>query len=223
MKPNEIQDLREVIDSSSAPVVVLVIAEGCENVKPTAQDLLEKELIRIPHPVTYRHICVSEEEMSFPRYGTPALYFFLPKNQTPVFWRTMGIMSTLEKDIETVYTMMTKQVSYEEARFEPEDFKKIQEVDDFLQKEEKNMTSFPSAFQQARGLAKEMWKASKVAAKGLPVLVDAETGFQRFSTCQSCEHFEKSSNRCKQCGCFMKTKTQLASASCPVGKWKAIV
>ena len=27
---------------------------------------------------------------------------------------------------------------------------------------------------------------------------------------------------CKKCGCFMKEKTKLAHASCPVGKWDAV-
>lgn len=41
----------------------------------------------------------------------------------------------------------------------------------------------------------------------------------RFSICSGCEFFKKNGNRCKKCGCFMKLKTQLAAAKCPIGKW----
>lgn len=41
----------------------------------------------------------------------------------------------------------------------------------------------------------------------------------RLSICQGCEFFKKSGNRCKKCGCFMKLKTHLENAKCPIGKW----
>ena len=41
----------------------------------------------------------------------------------------------------------------------------------------------------------------------------------RWETCQACEHFYKPTGTCKECGCFMKLKTKLRAASCPVGKW----
>jgi hypothetical protein len=40
----------------------------------------------------------------------------------------------------------------------------------------------------------------------------------RLKICQSCEFFSKSS-RCKKCKCFMKLKTELADARCPIHKW----
>ena len=43
---------------------------------------------------------------------------------------------------------------------------------------------------------------------------------RRFAECQGCEHFIKDSSRCKKCGCFMKVKTRIATARCPVGKWE---
>ena len=42
----------------------------------------------------------------------------------------------------------------------------------------------------------------------------------RFSECQSCEHFIKPTSQCKKCGCFMKVKTRIATARCPIGKWE---
>jgi hypothetical protein len=41
----------------------------------------------------------------------------------------------------------------------------------------------------------------------------------RLEICKGCEHFSKLSLRCKKCGCFMKLKTQLEKAYCPIGKW----
>jgi len=41
----------------------------------------------------------------------------------------------------------------------------------------------------------------------------------RWSLCQSCEYLFKPTGTCKKCGCFMKVKTKLAKAKCPIGKW----
>lgn len=41
----------------------------------------------------------------------------------------------------------------------------------------------------------------------------------RLQICQTCDFYRKSTNQCKKCGCFMKLKTTLAQAKCPLGKW----
>ena len=41
----------------------------------------------------------------------------------------------------------------------------------------------------------------------------------RLKICQTCEFFKVNGSRCKKCGCFMKAKTTLEMAKCPVGKW----
>jgi hypothetical protein len=46
-----------------------------------------------------------------------------------------------------------------------------------------------------------------------------ELAAYRLSICSTCEFFKKTGNRCKKCGCFMKLKTTLAHAKCPIGKW----
>ena len=43
---------------------------------------------------------------------------------------------------------------------------------------------------------------------------------KRFAECQGCEHFVKPTSQCKKCGCFMKVKTRIATAACPIGKWE---
>jgi len=44
---------------------------------------------------------------------------------------------------------------------------------------------------------------------------------QRLSICEACPHLNKALYTCKQCGCFMKLKTRLAAAECPLEdkKW----
>ena len=42
---------------------------------------------------------------------------------------------------------------------------------------------------------------------------------ERFSICQSCPELIKLTSQCKKCGCFMKIKTKLLHATCPLEKW----
>ena len=48
---------------------------------------------------------------------------------------------------------------------------------------------------------------------------DGDLSEYRLKICQACEFFKKNGSRCKKCGCFMKIKTTLEMAKCPVGKW----
>jgi len=41
----------------------------------------------------------------------------------------------------------------------------------------------------------------------------------RFLICSDCDRLLKTTHTCKECGCFMKAKTWLKSAKCPLGKW----
>ena len=42
---------------------------------------------------------------------------------------------------------------------------------------------------------------------------------KRLEVCKSCEFFLPRSERCKLCGCFMRLKTTLELARCPMGYW----
>jgi hypothetical protein len=42
---------------------------------------------------------------------------------------------------------------------------------------------------------------------------------ERLAICTGCEFFNHITAGCKKCGCFMKVKTKLENATCPVGKW----
>lgn len=41
----------------------------------------------------------------------------------------------------------------------------------------------------------------------------------RLSICAECPFFRKGAQQCRKCGCFMKLKTRLHRANCPMGKW----
>lgn len=41
----------------------------------------------------------------------------------------------------------------------------------------------------------------------------------RLAICRGCEFFKPRTERCGKCGCFMKLKTKLENAKCPIGKW----
>lgn len=41
----------------------------------------------------------------------------------------------------------------------------------------------------------------------------------RLAICRECPYFRASTEQCRKCGCFMKLKTTLQRAKCPVGKW----
>jgi hypothetical protein len=41
----------------------------------------------------------------------------------------------------------------------------------------------------------------------------------RLKICNECEWFKKSLQKCRKCGCFMKLKTTLQEAKCPMEKW----
>lgn len=42
---------------------------------------------------------------------------------------------------------------------------------------------------------------------------------QRYNICKECPMLINISKQCKKCGCFMKVKTKLLHATCPIGKW----
>ena len=47
---------------------------------------------------------------------------------------------------------------------------------------------------------------------------DKDIVLNRIDYCKNCQ-FLTPKFKCTKCGCFMKIKTQLAHAKCPIGKW----
>lgn len=48
---------------------------------------------------------------------------------------------------------------------------------------------------------------------------DEELIQYRLEICNSCPALNKRTMRCKKCGCFMKLKSTLKQAKCPLEKW----
>lgn len=46
-----------------------------------------------------------------------------------------------------------------------------------------------------------------------------DVAISRFDICKACPELTPITDQCKKCGCFMKIKTKLEKASCPLGKW----
>jgi hypothetical protein len=46
-----------------------------------------------------------------------------------------------------------------------------------------------------------------------------ELAVYRLEICKACPNFRPKTETCKKCGCFMKLKTKLEQAVCPIGKW----
>ena len=42
---------------------------------------------------------------------------------------------------------------------------------------------------------------------------------ERLKHCKECEHFDKESVRCKECGCELFARASESFNSCPIGKW----
>lgn len=208
-------ELKDLIDTAQYPVVTVVLAEGCESFKSKFLTDLENQIRGQQNPVHLHTICYREEPIMFPRPLTQVVYYFAPKNYTPLFYRQGQRAMDIPIDIVTAYKMI-EGMSYAEAAFGIENKEKYEQTEEMMKTED--TSQFPSIFQQARNLAKEMWITGKHAAQGLPVIVEAETAFNRFSICQGCE-FLRENFRCEKCGCFMKAKTQLAASACPIGKW----
>jgi hypothetical protein len=49
--------------------------------------------------------------------------------------------------------------------------------------------------------------------------VDQEEFDRRMSICMGCEFLKKPGLQCAKCGCFMKLKTKIDRAHCPIHKW----
>jgi len=77
----------------------------------------------------------------------------------------------------------------------------------------------PSTYNQLKGFILSAKDVVGGAMAGDGVLVSESVRELRLSICHGCEFFEKQSQRCTQCGCFMNTKSMFKQTYCPVSKW----
>ena len=216
---NTIQDIIPAIDNADRPILVVVIAaEKCTDFKGQFTEAIETGIAKLPlNSVGLLVVCYTEAELVVPRIQVPALYYFLPKNQEPIFWRGQDAVHRLAEDLGVITRMFAEGISEHDARFTPEVKAEIEKVDTMLATEK--LSEFPSLFQQGRNLAAEMWKVGKKAATLQPVLASADLAFERLQTCSTCPEFEAESGRCKKCGCGMRIKSHILGSECPLNKW----
>jgi hypothetical protein len=82
-------------------------------------------------------------------------------------------------------------------------------------KKEADVIQYPSKLQMAKNFAKA---ATKHVVNGRQTVTDEEQKV-RLDICGGCDYFDEKSNRCKDCGCPLATKTKWSSSTCPQGKW----
>lgn len=75
-----------------------------------------------------------------------------------------------------------------------------------------DLSFFDKATNFARSASKHVMNGAK--------MVDQQIKDDRLSICQGCEFYNKKSETCNKCGCYLSIKTGWASESCPEGKWK---
>ncbi len=83
--------------------------------------------------------------------------------------------------------------------------------------------NFPSKGDQGKNLAKFTMSVVKdVVIGGIGsdnIFVDSTVQNKRMDLCRSCEYYNKSSNRCQQCGCWMIQKIKFKVSTCPIERW----
>ena len=215
-----ISDVQEIILNSDKLILVLVLAEDCHEHETGLEHRIRPLIQKCNIPIKVLRICFDSNNMPWPRPMTECLYYFKPKDLTPILLRSgLEVIGRFEEDV-VIASKMMQGSSYVEAAFEEDDINLIEKTESMF--DEEKISKYPPKTQMLRNFAKDMWKSAKSVGKGLPVLVSAEIATERYSICESCPKFTEEF-RCIECGCFMKKKTHLASTSCPIGKWAAVV
>lgn len=49
--------------------------------------------------------------------------------------------------------------------------------------------------------------------------IEKEIQAERYSICENCSEFKKTTRQCKVCSCFMPAKTLFNKSKCPKGYW----
>jgi len=216
-----IKEIEKVINEEDKLILVLVIAEGCMHRETSLEVFLKSKIDECKVPLRILRLCFDDYNMPFPRPMTETIYYFAPKNTTPLFLRTrQEATDRFLQDVE-VATKMMNGASYTHAVFEKEEDRNLIEKTEEILKSDDTKSKYPTTSKMLKGFAKDMWASAKYAGKGLPVLVSSEVASERYSICEQCPHLTEEA-RCTECGCFMKKKVNLAASSCPIGKWETV-
>lgn len=78
------------------------------------------------------------------------------------------------------------------------------------------MPSLPKMVKNATG---SVIKNVKSVIHGNNLNVSEDEKEKRLNICRACPYFEKTQERCSQCGCFLSVKTYLKAERCPLSRW----
>jgi len=62
-------------------------------------------------------------------------------------------------------------------------------------------------------------KLKDIATAVTSGFIEKEIQAERYSICEDCSQFKKSTRQCKICSCFMPAKTLFNRSRCPKGYW----
>lgn len=77
-----------------------------------------------------------------------------------------------------------------------------------------------SFYTQVLNLLGDIKKAIRFRLSNKYIKIPRHGQQRRWDICSQCEFLVH--NKCSKCGCYMKLKTHIASASCPIDKWLAV-
>lgn len=83
---------------------------------------------------------------------------------------------------------------------------------------------YPSLIQQGKNLAKFSLELINYLRnndndENTSLMVSDDVYKKRLEICKNCDKFDKSQDRCRECGCFVSVKAKFVLDSCPLNKW----
>ncbi len=72
-------------------------------------------------------------------------------------------------------------------------------------------------------VGRQLLKAVTAAVTGQTIMATTEERERRQAICDVCPEWDVQQRRCKKCGCNGNLKLALATESCPIGKWLAVI
>lgn len=75
---------------------------------------------------------------------------------------------------------------------------------------------YPSVAQQGKNFISSMAKFAKSGFE----LTGEQDYEKRIAICAECPSLDREAGRCRECGCFVRTKAKIKSDQCPLGKWE---
>jgi hypothetical protein len=76
-----------------------------------------------------------------------------------------------------------------------------------------------SFIEKLQNRIKEVKDGAEKMAVESGLIVDSKVAQDRLDICHECPSLFKPTGTCKECGCFVVSKTRIGGAYCPLKKW----